>query len=61
MQSVKKLKETELVEYQSEGDGELSSTEYGDIMSRVSCTLFLITYNADFESSSTFGNRRFVI
>jgi ATP-dependent DNA helicase HFM1/MER3 len=39
MQSIKKLKATELVEYQSEGDGELCSTEYGDIMSRVRCTL----------------------
>lgn len=35
MQSVKKLKDTELVEYESEGDGELCSTEYGDIMSKV--------------------------
>ena len=60
MQSVKKLKETELVEYQSEGDGELCSTEYGDIMSRVRCTLFTIIYHANFESSSTFDNRRFV-
>jgi ATP-dependent DNA helicase HFM1/MER3 len=35
LQSVKKLKETELVEYDSGGDGELCSTEYGDIMSKV--------------------------
>lgn len=35
MRSVKKLKETELVEYELEGDGDLCSTEYGDIMSKV--------------------------
>lgn len=35
MRSVKKLKETELVEYEPEGDGDLCSTEYGDIMSKV--------------------------
>lgn len=35
VQSVMKLKETELVEYDSEGDGEMCSTEYGDIMSKV--------------------------
>lgn len=35
MQSVKKLRATELVEYESEGDGDLCSTEYGDIMSKV--------------------------
>lgn len=35
LQSVTKLKETELVEYESSGDGELCSTEYGDIMSKV--------------------------
>jgi ATP-dependent DNA helicase HFM1/MER3 len=39
MQSVKKLKETELVEYESEGDGELCSTEYGDVMSKVCSTV----------------------
>lgn len=35
MQSIKKLKETELVHYENEGDGDLCSTEYGDIMSKV--------------------------
>ena len=35
MQSVKKLKETQLVEYESQGDGELCSTEFGDVMSKV--------------------------
>ena len=33
--SVKKLKETELVEYELEGNENLCSTEYGDIMSKV--------------------------
>lgn len=35
MQSIKRLKMTELVEYENDGDGELCSTEYGDIMSKV--------------------------
>lgn len=34
-QSINKLKETQLVEYDNEGDGYLCSTEYGDIMSKV--------------------------
>jgi len=42
MQSVKKLKETQLVQYESEGDGELCSTEFGDVMSRVSFTVLLV-------------------
>ena len=38
LQSIAKLRKTELVAYAGEGDdsGELSSTEYGDIMSKVS-------------------------
>lgn len=37
IQSIEKLRETELVEYATEGDTsqQLSSTEYGDIMSKV--------------------------
>ena len=35
MCSVKKLRETELVGYELEGDEKLCSTEYGDIMSKV--------------------------
>jgi ATP-dependent DNA helicase HFM1/MER3 len=35
MQSVTKLQQTELVKYAGEENGNLESTEYGDIMSKV--------------------------
>lgn len=35
MQSITRLKETELVDHENESNGSLCSTEYGDIMSKV--------------------------
>jgi replicative superfamily II helicase len=64
MQSVKKLKATELVEYESDGDGDLCSTEYGDIMSKVRPALFQTIYSptsTNRYSSSTFDNQRYAI
>lgn len=44
LQSVQRLKETQLVEYSdSDPKGRLTSTEFGDIMTKV-CHIFIVTF-----------------
>ena len=51
MRSIIQLEKTKLVNYVEDGDGngKLTSTEYGEIMTKVRCPLFSLSSPADFD------------